>query len=308
MKTRYSIGVDVGGTNVRIALFDAHFRIRSKVVLRTRRFFRKETLIKVILSSIDDMLRGCGVAKRQVAGVGLGFPGPIDTKRGIVHFLPNIPGWKEVRLSSLLRKAVKMPVYIDNDANLMALAEYRRGAARGTRNAVCLTLGTGVGGGVIIEGKLYHGSSDAAGEIGHMPFNSTGPRCSCGGSACLEQYIGNTKILKKARALFRRAVSLEELSAKAYKGDKRARDLWSEVGTHLGITLAGVINLLNPDCVVIGGGVANAGNVLLHQVRKVVGERAMRTQARQVRIVKAALGEDAGLIGAALLAQEGLKA
>jgi len=161
-----------------------------------------------------------------------------------------------VPLQKIIEKKTAIPAAVDNDANLMALAEHRLGAARGCRNAVCLTLGTGVGGGLILEGKLYRGSSYGAGEIGHMPINEKGPSCNCGGFACLEAYVGNRRIMRQVKAIFKKDIPLEEVSAMAYRGNKKAAALWEAVGSRLGCALTGVVNLLNPDCIVIGGGVA----------------------------------------------------
>jgi glucokinase len=223
-----------------------------------------------------------------------------------VHFFPNIPGWKEVALKKILEKKLKLRVFIDNDANLMGLGEVRLGAARGLKHVVGLTLGTGVGGGIIIDGKLYRGCSFSAGEAGHMALNETGPRCKCGGEACLEAYIGNRVILKEAKKIFRRNISLEELSRLAHEGNKKAKAIWSKAGRHLGIALTNIVNLLNPDAIVIGGGVAGAGRILFDEVRRTVAQRAMDVAAKSCKILKATLGNNAGLFGAALLVRENL--
>ncbi len=165
-------------------------------------------------------------------------------------------------------------------------------------------MGTGVGGGIIINRTLYRATTFAAGEIGHIPINEKGPRCNCGGSACLEAYIGNSRIIKEARKLFKRDISLEELSVLAKKQNKRALDIWHNVARRLGIALVGVVNLLNLDAIIIGGGVANTGKILFDKVRETVKARAMSVQAKHVKIFKAKLANDAGLIGAAVLVRE----
>jgi glucokinase len=168
-------------------------------------------------------------------------------------------------------------------------------------------LGTGVGGGIIISRKLYRGLDNASGEIGHTPLNEKGPRCNCGGSACLEAYIGNNRIIREARKLFRREITLEELSLKARKRNRLALSIWSKVGRRLGIALAGAVNLLNLDAIVIGGGVAEAGDILFDKVRETLKVRAMSVQAKRVKVFKAKLGNDAGLIGAAIVVKEGMR-
>jgi glucokinase len=197
-----------------------------------------------------------------------------------------------------------LPVYLDNDANLMALAEFHRGAAKGAKNAVCLTLGTGVGGGIIIEKRLYRGSTFNAGELGHIPINENGSQCNCGGKACIETYVGNARILREARRIFKRRISLEDISALAKRKNKRAVKIWQDAGRRLGIALSGVVNSLNPDVIVIGGGVASAGAVLFQNIRLAIKQRAMHIQAKHVKVKAAKLGSDAGLIGAGLLVRE----
>jgi glucokinase len=305
MTKKFIIGIDLGGTNLKIALLDLKYNIIYKNVLSTKGFVKKENLVLAIINSINGIIRNSNLNKKNILGVGLGLPGPIDIKRGLVHFFPNIPGWKEVKLKSILNKKLRLPIFLDNDANLMCLAEYKLGAGKLFKNVVCLTLGTGVGGGIIIDGKLYRGSSSLAGEIGHMPINEKGPRCTCGGFACLETYIGNNRIIKEARRLFKRNISLEELSFLAKKQNNKAKAFWSKVAEHLGIALAGVVNLLNPDCIVIGGGVAGAGSILFDKAKETITKRAMSVQAKHVKLFKARLGNDAGVIGAAILVKEG---
>lgn len=307
MAKRFIVGVDLGGTNLKLALLDSKYKIIDKEIFNTRRFIKKNDLILAITGSIEAIILNNNLAKQDILGVGLGLPGPIDAVRGIVHFLPNIPGWREVNLKEILKKKLKLPVFLDNDAKLMALAEHRMGAARGFNNAVCLTLGTGVGGGIIIEGNIYRGQNNASAEVGHLPINEKGPKCNCGGVACLEAYIGNKRILAKARRLFGRDISLEELSSLAKKHNIRALSLWSEAGRRLGRALIAVVNLLNPECIVIGGGVAEAGKALFDKTAEVISEGAMRVQAEGLKIFKAKLGNDAGLIGAAIMVKEGVR-
>lgn len=306
MAKRFIAAIDLGGTNLKIALLDLKYRIKYKEVLNTQRFTRKEGLISAIVDSVHKILKDNKLNRTNLLGVGLGLPGPIDYERGIVHFFPNIPGWKEVKLKSILEKRLRLPVFVDNDAKVMCLAEHKLGAAKGSTNAICITLGTGVGGGIIINGKLYRGLSNAAGEIGHMPINEKGPKCNCGGHACLESYIGNNRILKEARKIFGRDVTLEKISYLAAKQNRKAKAIWLKVADRLSVTLAGVVNLLNPDCIVIGGGVAGAGKILFDNLGKIISGRAMSVQARHVKIFKAKLGNNAGLIGAAILVKEGM--
>jgi len=306
MKKKFLLAVDLGGTNLKIGLLDLKYKILYKEILGTKSLKTKEGLIRAIIVSINNIIKVRRLNRASILGVGLGLPGPIDVERGLVHFFPNIPGWKEVYLKRILEKRLRLPVILDNDANLMCLAEYRLGAAKGSINSVCLTLGTGVGSGIIIDGTLYRARTFAAGEIGHIPINEKGPKCNCGGVACLETYIGNRSIILEAKKIFKQDISLEKLSVLAKRGNKKALNLWKSVGRHLGIALVGVVNFISPDCIVIGGGVAGAGRTLFDKVKEVIAKQAMKTQGKHVKIYKAKLGNDAGLIGAAILAREAL--
>lgn len=302
---RYIIGIDLGGTNLRIGFFTQKYQLRAKRFFVTGGFQTKEKLIQAIMDAVKTMIEQCGIKKKKLLGLGVGFPGPVDYRKGIVHFLPNIPGWKDVPIKKILEKKLGINVFVDNDANLMCLAEYKMGAARGFKNIVCITLGTGVGGGVIIEGKLYRGATHAAGEIGHIPVNETGPRCNCGGRACLESYVGNRRLRAGAEKIFRKKISLEDLSRLAGCGNRKAGQFWKEIGEKIGLALSGVINLLNPDCIIIGGGVSKAGGLLFQSIRETIRKRAMAVQAGHVKVLRAKLIDDGGMVGAAVLAAEG---
>ncbi|MGD0335935.1 MAG: ROK family protein [Candidatus Omnitrophota bacterium] len=304
MKNKYIIAVDLGGTNLKVAVLDPKLKIIRKEIFSTRISKTKSLLIGTIIFSINKVIGDCRLKKAQILGVGLGVPGPVDQESGVVHFFPNIPGWKEVRLKEILQRKTGLSVNLDNDAKVMALAEYTLGAAKKSKNALCITLGTGVGGGIIIGNSLYRGANNAAGEVGHMPINENGPRCNCGGIACLESYVGNNTILREARKVFKRKISLEELSLLARRKNKKAIRIWKDVGRRLGIALSGVVNLLNLDVIVIGGGIANSGPLLFNAVRNTIKERAMSVQARHVRVVGAKMGACSGLFGAAIMVKQ----
>lgn len=314
---KYYIGIDLGGTNIKVALLTKGFSIVSKVVLDTASYKKPSKVIPAIKDSIDNILKEKKASLKDVDSIGIGVAGVVDASSGVIHNLVNIPGWKGINIKKLLGKVMHLPVYADNDANVMTLAEARKGAGRGKKNLICVTLGTGVGGGIILDGKLYRGSTSAAGEIGHIPINEIGPKCNCGGVACVETYVGNKYIVRMLREALKngKKTILKKLAGDnlskitprllfeaARKKDKFAIEFWNEIGVRIGIALSGVINLLNPDRVVIGGGVADAGEFILSPIRKTVKTRAMSVQARHVTVVKAKLGQDAGLVGAAVLA------
>jgi len=307
MVKKFIIAIDLGGTNLKCALLDSRLKIKAKSSFSTKSFDNKHKLVQGITDAVDSFILNQRLNRSAILGVGIGVPGPVDTTKGIVHFLPNIPGWKEVKLKKILEQKTKLPVFIDNDAKLMTLAEHEMGAAKNYKNVLCLTLGTGVGGGLIINNLLYRGPDNTAGEVGHFPLNEKGPLCGCGAWGCLETYVGNHKIIKDARKLFGPKITLERVSALARNNNLKAIDFWSQVGKKLGLALSGVVNLLNLDLIVIGGGVAYAGGVLFKSIRQTVLLRAMRLQAKRVRVVKAKLGVDAGIIGAGYLVRERLK-
>ncbi len=304
MVKKFIIAIDLGGTNLKCALLDSRLKIKARSYFNTRSFDNKPKLIQGIIQSVESFMVNHRLNRSAVLGIGIGMPGPVDTRKGLVHFLPNIPGWKEVGLKKILEHKTKLPVFIDNDAKLMALAEYKCGAAKKYKNALCLTLGTGVGGGLIIDGALYRGPDNAAGEVGHLIINEEGLVCGCGGRGCLETYIGNNHIIREARKLFGPGITLEEVSALAGKKNAKAINFWNQVGEKLGVAVSTLVNVLNLEAVVIGGGVSHAGNALFDSVRQTVRSRAMRVQGQRVKILKAKLGVDAGIIGAGYLVKE----
>ena len=315
---KYVVGIDLGGTNIKVGIIENGARILNKISAPTGNYKNKKALIDGLAMICLRLVDSSGLNKDDISGIGIGAPGLIDSSRGVIHELVNIKGFKEVPLKRLIEDRTDIPTFLDNDVNVMTLGELYHGAGRGAVNMLCVTLGTGVGGGVVINGKLYRGSSLSAGEIGHMPLNEKGPACGCGGSGCMEKSVGNNYIIRVAResiqagnkSLITKLVSNnlgkitpEIISAAAKKGDRLAISLWREIGAHLGVTLAGAVNLLNPDMIVIGGGVADAGRVLFDSIRRTVRQRAMKVPARRAKIVKAKLGQDAGLIGAAVLVE-----
>ncbi len=306
MSQKLFFGVDVGGTFTKVVLVNEHGRIISKSKFSSSGFSNKTFFANTLKENLSLMLSNLKLSFKQVKGMGIGLPGPVDFDKGIVLSLTNIRGWNKFPLKTYLSKYFKFSVFIENDANCMALAEDRVGAAKGSPYAICLTLGTGVGGGIILDGQIYRGPYYLGGEIGHVPISSIGPKCQCGGSGCLEKYIGNKKLLNGARSIFNKPISLEEVSVLAASGDRRAIEFWVNVGSILGRAVAGIVNVLGLETVVVGGGIADSGRVLLDSVRDSVRLYSMKQIKSKIRIKKASLGNDAGDLGAALLAKEKL--
>ncbi len=300
----YSIGVDVGGTNIKFGLVNAKGKIvaRTRLVTGTLISSRKK-MIAAIIEKIQELMAQKNLTQKNVRGIGFGFPGLIDPKKGLVIFLPNIPGWKNVPLKSLIEKECKIPTFIDNDVNLITLGEWRYGAGRGVDDLMCVTLGTGVGAGLILGGDLYRGAGFVAGEIGHMPLNEKGPKCACGGVACFERYVGNKETLKIAKARFKKKdLALEDIYALALKGDVKANKFWNDFGVSVGNGLLGAVNLLNPRLIILGGGVSNSYRLISKPILKTLKSRCMKVQGQMIKIARAQLGDDAGIIGAHVLA------
>lgn len=304
---KFLIGIDAGATNIKAGLIDpTSYKVIFRTLLSTGHYKpKKEKLIEAFSKAVDLILRKNNLSKKDILAVGLGLPGPIDSQKGIVYFLPNIPGWKNIPIKRILERKLRIPVFVDNDVNLITLAEWRLGAARGAKNLLCITLGTGVGGGLILDNKLYRGAHFLAGEIGHSPINEFGPTCNCGGQAHLERYVGNKYILASARNVFKnKDLTLEKISLLAKKGNRAAINIWQDVGRRVGIALCSAVNLLNLEIIVIGGGVSSAGKPLFESIKKTILKSAMPILGRQVRIVKSSLSSDAGILGAAILAKE----
>ncbi|MDD5645115.1 MAG: ROK family protein [bacterium] len=310
----FAAGIDIGGTFTKVAIISQKGRIAAKSLFETKDFGRFDLWVEKSLSVIKLLLDAKNIKKNEFAGIGIGAPGHIDSVNGVIHALVNIKGWNNVNLHDEFKMRMKAPVFVDNDANMMALGEYAYGAARGTKNAVCITLGTGVGSGLILEEKLYRGSFMAGGELGHMPINVNGPSCACGGKACVETYVGNKYIVGRVKRVLSRhpdsvlakkfkgrfdEITPKDITAAANRKDRLAEMIWEETGKYLGVCLAGVVNLLDPEIIVIGGGVAKAGRLIFNPVRKTVRERVMQVYRHRVKIVPALLGNEGGIMGCA---------
>jgi glucokinase len=310
-----AVGVDIGGTSAKLGLVDERGRVLARDTFPTGRGSRRAETLRLLAARVRE-LAARAPRGAKVVGVGVGAPGPIDVERGLVYFFPNLPGWKNTPLRALLERRLRLPVALDNDANAMALGEAYFGAGRGVRNVVALTLGTGIGGGIVLDGRLFHGPHFSAAEMGHIPISESGPRCGCGSRGCVETYVGNGYFSAETRrrlevgersVLARWIAEGEELTPRlvaraARAGDRLARRRWEETAGHLATALAGLLNVLNPERVVIGGGVAQSGALLFRPLAKALKRKAFLIAVRSVKVVSARLGTDAGLVGAAALA------
>jgi glucokinase len=313
----YVLGVDLGGTNSVVGAIpddggeDVGLRIED-----TPTAAGADAVVNTIVSMIEGVIEEAitlkGAKREDFVGVGIGAPGPLDRKNGVVIVAPNL-GWRDFPLRDAVADRVEIPATLDNDANCATLGEWWRGAAQGTRNVVGLTIGTGIGGGIVLDGQLYHGASDVAGEIGHTTIDSTGRYCRCGNYGCLEAYASGPAIALRAReALERDEASVlhrmvnENLSTltaatvydAANNGDALALEVVRDTAKFLGTGVANLLNLLNPDVVVITGGVTRAGDRLFEPLRAEVKRRAFRPAVQACRIVPGKLAGTAGMVGA----------
>lgn len=310
------IGIDVGGTNVKIALVDDGKIIYSNSV-PTYAQMGYEYTVNNIKQAIKDLMKETETTAADIKGIGFDFPGQVDYKTGIVKLAPNIPGWVNVPIAQMIEEAFHIPTKIDNDVRCAALGEMNFGAGKGCQNFVCITVGTGIGSGLVVNGQLVRGAANAAGEIGHIKLQmKDGPICGCGDTGCLEAFASGPSIVAMAQdylksgksTKFREMAGDGEITpyivAKAAEaGDPVAKRIFTIIGEYVGMGLVSVINLLNPEKVIIGGGVAEAGDLLLEPIRKTVMERAMVVARESVEIVPAELGNSAGVIGASMLVE-----
>ena len=312
--TKKRIGIDVGGTNVKVALVTDEGQIIYSDSVPTRAEMGYEYTVNNIKQAIYDLMKETNTQAQDIEGLGFGFPGQVDYKTGIVKLLPNIPGWVNVPIAQIMEDEFHIPTRIDNDARCAALGELFTGAGKGCENIVCVTVGTGVGSGIIINGKVVRGASNAAGEIGHIKLEmKDGLICGCGDTGCMEAYVSAPSIVAMAEDYIKggkstkfREMANPEISAyivaeAAKAGDKVAQRIFKIMGEYLGIGLSSVVNLLNPEKIIIGGGVADAGDIFLNPVRETIKSRAMEISGNAVQVVPAELGNRAGVIGASLL-------
>lgn len=312
-----SLGVDLGGSKINIALVDNKGSIIKNVKKPTYANKGKDYIIDNIKQGIYDIIISSGVTIEDLLGIGIGIPGQIDIKRGIVHSAPNLPGWEGVQICRILREEFHIPVILENDANAAAWGENTFGIARGVKNMVCLTLGTGIGGGLIFEGKIYHGHNFGAGEIGHIIVNKDGPRCHCGGVGCLETFSSATGIrdrisekINKIRKISTESlpdlnnIGLAEIFKRARQGDPLFKDIVDDAIEYLGVGITTLVNLLNPEMIVLVGGIANEGEKILLPIKRFVFKRAMKVMLADLKIVLGVLQGQAGVIGAAALLWE----
>jgi glucokinase len=318
MPLRRTIGVDLGGTKLLAGAVDPGLRVHHRAQ-RTVTGLDQRTLLDVVVEAVQEVRASAGA---EVEAVGFGIPSLIDRRTGVAVIAVNLDLF-DVAFGDLMAERLDLPVFLDNDGNVAALAEHRAGAAQGTSEAVVMTIGTGIGGGLILRGRPYRGAVGAAGELGHMVIDMDGPPCqgNCPGHGCVETFASGTALAREARriagerpssGLARALAEGRELQGPlvtelAHDGDEAAIDAIELIGARLGVGITSLVNIFNPEVVVIGGGVIAAGELLLAPARAEVARRALPPSRDVVRIVPARFGVEAGMIGAAALAYDGLE-
>ncbi len=312
------MGVDIGGTNIKGAVVSGEGEILLKEKILTLAEEGKEKVVRRIIQVIENLREKAKNTK--ILGIGVGSPGPLNVKEGMVINPPNLPGWKNVPLARILKEKFNLPVFIDNDGNVACFGEKWVGGGKEVRTLICLTLGTGIGGGIILEGKIWHGIDDAGGELGHIIVEPDGPPCKCGGRGCLESVASASAVARKAReeikkgrkSLMEKLVkgNIEEITSESVyqaclQEDVLAKEIINQTARYLGIGISSLINIFNPEMIVLGGGMMEMGNILLEPIREEVKRRTFPSYPvpyQSARIEKAELGEEAGVLGAAGIA------
>jgi glucokinase len=311
-----TLGIDMGGTGIKRGLVDSKGKLYQTLRLSTPARTDPDQVVSLIVDNVHNLLQLTG--RRSISTIGIGCAGDVDPVHGAIRISPNLR-WKQVPLKTLLARKLKCRIRVENDANVAAWAAYVVEGRRKIQNLVCITVGTGIGGGLVINGKLFRGTTGSAGEIGHMTLFPEGVPCNCGNQGCLERYIGAKAMAAEAR----RAIESGEktvltklvdhdfakitpliIHQAAQEEDRLALHLWEEAGERLGITLASVVNMLNPEWIVLAGGLSRAGHFLLDPLRRTILQRSFPTPAHAVKLVISRLDQDLGIVGAGLLAHE----
>lgn len=313
---RIAVGVDLGGSSIKFGLVNAQGEILRDITIPAEANKGPTHVIQQIAKSVHQLTDRSSYKKKEIVGIGVGSPGSVDLDGGTVKYPPNFPGWTIVRLGEALNKEFGLRVGVDNDANAAAVGEAKFGAGVSHRNFIMVTLGTGVGGGLFLDGKIFRGPFGGAGELGHMTIDYNGPLCNCGNRGCVEAYVGakyltqraiekvksnpTSKILALVKSDTAR-IDPKIISLAAQEGDTTALDIFAEAGMYLGIGLASLVNLLDVRLAIIGGGIARAGKPLFDAVRESVKRHVLKSISGNLEVVPAKLGNSAGILGAAAL-------
>lgn len=315
---KYIVGIDLGGTNIKAAVFNQNLELVTELRKPTEAKSGPYHVLNNIIQAIKEMLKTLNITEDSIYCMGIGIPGLLNPYEGISFFSPNFPDWENIHVVNEMKKSFPFPIFIDNDVRVNLYGEWLYGAGLNAKNVMLITLGTGLGSGVVMDGKVLYGATASAGEIGHMNMYRKGRPCKCGSSGCLGRYVSavgmvNTFIEKLEEG---KSSIVEEwinhninnieahMISKAYDlGDNLAIEVMHETGEILGYGLSNAINLFNPELIIVGGGMSLAGDRLLNTVRQTIKEHSLKISGESCRVVQAKLGDSAGMIGAAAYAK-----
>jgi len=316
------LGIDLGGSKTLAAIVGPQGRIVSSHENVTPATKGREVVVQCIVDSTRGALRQARVAMSKISAVGIGAAGISNPEAGILFTSPNLPGLREVLLGDIIQEKLGRKTFIINDANAAALGELYYGAARNARNFIYITISTGIGAGIVIDGKIHTGAIGIAGEVGHMTIDDNGPICNCGNRGCWETLASGTALSREAKLRISKGVktsileyaegnienvTTQAIHSAAEKGDKLAKELIARTGYYVGVGLASLINIFNPELIVVGGGLSNIGGMLLEPAFKTAEKRAYKEAFQAVRFSSAELGRNSGVIGAATFALQEMK-
>jgi glucokinase len=317
------LGIDLGGTKILTAVVDSQGNMLSRDHSKTPAAQGEDALLRAIVESVGRALDQSGLAAGDLAAVGVGAPGLSNPKTGVLYTSPNLPAVHDVPLKEIIERELTRKTFILNDANAAAFGEFSFGAGRGARYFIYVTVSTGIGGGIVIDGRIYSGFSGVAGEVGHMTIQDDGPRCGCGNIGCWEALASGTALAREARERIKEGakteilkyadgdlekVRAEVIEKAAEEGDGLAAELIAHTAHYLGVGLANLINIFNPELIVIGGGLSNIGDRLLQPAFDTARSRSFPQAQRSVRFARAELGRNSGVLGAAAFALKEVEA
>ncbi|GAB4295745.1 MAG: ROK family protein [Ignavibacteriaceae bacterium] len=313
-KEKSALGIDLGGTNIKFGIVTEKGKILKKLSIKTEAEKGPERIIENIKTGINELISPG--QKNKIEGIGIGSPGIVSLKKGTVENPPNLPGWNKVNLGKIISKEFKIPVHVENDANAAAIGELIFGSGKKYNSFIMVTLGTGVGGGIVINRKIYRGEFGAAGEIGHVTIDFKGPKCNCGSYGCVETYVGNQYLKNRIREELKNHpdsvvwkivnYDIDNVSPRIIQQALEMNDIYagkivSDLGLYLGAALTSLTNTLDITVFIIGGGVAGFGAPLLSKIRDTIASRAMPPLQHRIKVVAASLRNEAGIKGASAL-------
>lgn len=319
---QFTIGIDLGGTNIKAAIFDNEYKSLTEKSIPTEAAMGPNHVMNRIKETIMDMIHTSNLSPTDIKCMGMGIPGLLDPYEGLSIFSPNFPHWENIHVVNHMKAFFDFPTFIDNDVRVNLYGEWRYGSGVGYENLVLITLGTGLGSGIINDGKVIYGKTSSAGEIGHMNMYREGRPCKCGSSGCLGRYVsavgmvntfieklneGQQSIIQEWVGQDHSLITAKMISEAYDQGDHVAIEVMHETGRILGFGLSNVINILNPELIIVGGGMSAAGDRLLNIVRETTAKHALKLSSQACKIQQAQLGGRAGMIGAAAYANERLK-